>query len=137
MNETTHNTEYTTNGGDLYLAFELGNSDWKLGFTVGLGQNPRRRKIDAGDLEGLGQEIGQAKKRFSLPETARVLSCYEAGREGFWLHRYLVAEGIANLVVDSASIEVKRRRKRTKPIFRTFPIEESRIHLTGGHTWAI
>ncbi len=75
MNETTRNAEYTTNGGDLYLAFELGNKDWKPGFTVGLGQNPRRRKIDAGDLETLRREIGQAKKRFGLPETARVLSC--------------------------------------------------------------
>ena len=114
MNEATHNTEYTTNGGDLYLAFELGNKDWKLGFAVGLGQDPWRRKIEAGDLEALQREISQAKKRFGLPDTARVQSCYEAGREGFWLHRHLVAEGIESLVVDSASIEVKRRRKRAK-----------------------
>jgi transposase len=43
-----------------------------------------------------------------------VKSCYEAGREGFWLHRYLVAGGVENLVVDSSSIEVNRRAKRTK-----------------------
>ena len=113
MNEATHG-EYTTNCGDLYLAFEQGNKDWKLGFAVGLGQDPWRRRIDAGDLEALQREISHAKKRFGLPDTARVQSCYEAGREGFWLHRHLVAEGIESLVVDSASIEVKRRRKRAK-----------------------
>src|SRR5262249_39718311 len=43
-----------------------------------------------------------------------VISCYEAGRDGFWLHRYLAHEGIRNLVVDSASIEVNRRRRRAK-----------------------
>ena len=45
---------------------------------------------------------------------SRVLSCYEAGRDGFWLHRYLVAAGIENVVVDAASIEINRRAKRTK-----------------------
>ncbi len=114
MNEATHSTEYTTNCGVLYLAFELGNKNWKLGFTVGLGQDLRRREIDAGDLKALRREIRQAKKRFGLPDTARVLSCYEAGREGFWLHRHLVAAEVESLVVDSASIEVKRRRRRAK-----------------------
>jgi len=113
MNETTYGTEYST-VGTLYLAFELGNKEWKLGFTVGLGQRLRRRTIDAGDLAALGWEIGQAKQRLGLPETTPVLSCYEAGRDGFWLHRYLVASGIENLVVDSASIEVNRRAKRAK-----------------------
>jgi transposase len=59
-------------------------------------------------------EIGAAKRRFALPEDAPVTSCYEAGREGFWLHRCLEARGIHNLVVDSSSIEVKRRARRTK-----------------------
>ena len=113
MNETTSDTQCSTLPV-LYLAFELGNEAWKLGFTIGLGQNPRRRKIEAGDLAALAWEIKRAKQRFGLPETARVLSCYEAGRDGFWLHRHLVAEGIENRVVDSASIEVNRRAKRAK-----------------------
>lgn len=112
MNETTQ-TQYST-FPTLYLAFELGNKKWKLGFTIGLGQKPRLRTIDAGDLIALEEEIGRAKKRFGLPQTARVLSCYEAGRDGFWLHRYLVAQGVENLVVDAASIEVSRRAKRAK-----------------------
>jgi transposase len=92
----------------------LGNKEWKLGFTVGLGQDPRRRTIAAGDRVALREEIGLAKKRFGLAETAPVLSCYEAGRDGFWLHRALFEEKIENLVVDSASIEVNRRAKRAK-----------------------
>jgi transposase len=98
----------------LYLAFELGVKEWKLGFTVGLGQRPRVRAIDGGDLSALESEIMKAKKRFGLQVDAPVMSCYEAGRDGFWLHRYLVAATITNLVVDSSSIEVKRRARRVK-----------------------
>lgn len=98
----------------LYLAFELSNQDWKLGFTVGLGQPPRQRKIAAGDTTALKQELVLAKQRFSLPADAPVMSCYEAGRDGFWLHRFLESEHITNLVVDSASIEVSRRGKHAK-----------------------
>ena len=98
----------------LYLAFELSDQDWKLGFTVGLGQPPRQRKISAGDTTTLKQEIALAKQRFGLPADAPVVSCYEAGRDGFWLHRFLTSEHVTNLVVDSASIEVSRRGKHTK-----------------------
>jgi transposase len=59
-------------------------------------------------------EIVQAKHRLGLPETAPVVSCYEAGREGFWLHRLLLAQGITNHVVDSSAIEVSRRQRRAK-----------------------
>ncbi|MBM4460008.1 MAG: hypothetical protein FJ011_19990 [Chloroflexi bacterium] len=80
----------------LYLAFELSNQDWKLGFTVGLGQSPRQRKITAGDMTTLKQEITLAKQWFGLPADAPVLSCYEAGRDGFWLHRFLEHEHVTN-----------------------------------------
>ena len=111
---TTRARKYNVEGSVLYLAFELGNMEWKLGFSVGLGQRPRVRTAPARDLEGLQREIELAKKRFGLPEAARVMSCYEAGRDGFWLHRYLVDAGIENLVVDSSSIEVNRRFRRAK-----------------------
>lgn len=113
MNETTLGREYTTERA-LYLAFELGKAKWKLGFSIGLGQNPRRRAIEAGDLLSLHREISLAKRRFGLPEAAPVRSCYEAGRDGFWLHRALAREGIENLVVESSSIEVNRRARRAK-----------------------
>jgi transposase len=115
MNQlTAHKKEYTRNRGDLYLAFELGSKEWKLGFSVGFGQRLRERAVSAGDLAGIRREIGRAKRRFGLPMEARVLSCYEAGRDGFWLHRYLVQLGVRNLVVDSSSIEVNRRARRAK-----------------------
>lgn len=98
----------------LYLACELAAKTWKLGFTIGVAQRPRERNIPAGDIEKLTQEIAHAKRRFGLPEDARVVSCYEAGRESFWLHRCLVTHGVENLVVDSASIEVNRRQRRAK-----------------------
>jgi transposase len=98
----------------LFLAFELGKNPWKLGFTIGVAQQPRERTIPAGDVARLQHEIARAKQRFGLPEDARVMSCYEAGRDGFWLHRYLVAHSVENLVIDSASIEVNRRPRRAK-----------------------
>src|SRR5438128_11728170 len=110
----THVPEYTSVTRGLHLAFEVGQTKWQLGFTPGLGQRPRERLIGARDLGALLQEIARAKERFGLPADARVVSCYEAGREGFWLHRYLVAHGIENQVVDWASIEVNRRKRRAK-----------------------
>ncbi len=110
----TRLTEYTASEPVLHLAFELGQAKWKVGFTPGLGQRPRERTIAARDLAALAQEIGRAKERFALAADVCVVSCYEAGREAFWLHRYLVAQGVANDVVDSASIEVNRRRRRAK-----------------------
>jgi transposase len=113
MKETTRRMEYTTEP-TLYLAFELSKEKWKLAFSIGLGQNPRRRSIDAADRSALAQEINMAKKRFGLPATARVRSCYEAGRDGFWLHRCLLKKDVDNLIVDSSSIEVNRRARRAK-----------------------
>jgi transposase len=111
----THTTDSTTAAAPvLYLAFELGWNSWKLAFTVGAGQKPRLRSIAARDLNTLMIEIRKAKERFGLPEATPVLSCYEAGRDGFWLHRYLAHHGVENLVVDAASIEVNRRRRRAK-----------------------
>jgi transposase len=104
----------TESTGCLLLAFEMGQRSWKLGFSVGLGQRPRVRQIVAGAVEVLLHEIAEAKRRFGLPADTQVISCYEAGRDGFWLHRYLLAHGITNHVVDSSSIEVNRRARRAK-----------------------
>ena len=112
--ETVQSTLPTPITEVLYLAFELSQKQWKLGFTIGIGQPPRIRNITARDLNALHWEIRQARQRFHLPENTSVVSCYEAGRDGFWMHRYLQQQGIANLIVDSASIEVNRRMKRAK-----------------------
>ena len=98
----------------LYLALELSWNSWKLAFTTGLGQKARLRTIPARNTDALLAEIRKAKARFGLPDDTPVASCYEAGRDGFWLHRFLVHEGIDDRVVDSASIEVNRRMRRAK-----------------------
>jgi transposase len=110
----THKSNLTTRTDVLYLAFELGETDWKLAFTIGLGQKPRLRSMPARDLPRLQVEIAKAKQRFGLVAAAPVRSCYEAGRDGFWLHRHLTSCGVDNSVVDSASIEVNRRQRRAK-----------------------
>jgi len=112
--KTTRNNQYSENRPVLFLALELGATKWELGFSTGLGQKPRRRTVEARDTGALQAEIGSAKKRFGLFEETHVRSCYEAGRDGFWLHRYLTSVGIENVIVDAASIEVNRRKRRAK-----------------------
>lgn len=97
----------------LYVAFELGASQWKLAVSVG-GSQVREVTLEAGALDGLERELVAARERFALAPDAPVVSCYEAGRDGFWLHRWLTGRGVANLVVDSSSIEVNRRARRAK-----------------------
>jgi transposase len=98
----------------LFVACELSRREWKLALTSGFGVAPWLRTIAAGDLQALARVIAQGRLRFGLPVGAAVVSCYEAGRDGFWIHRALVARGIANRVVDSSSIEVNRRARRAK-----------------------
>jgi transposase len=109
----TCNAEYTLERV-LYMAIELADNHWKLGFTTGFGQRPRERDVAARDTEKLEREIRSAKLRFHLPGDCRVLSCYEAGREGFWLHRYLIHHGINSLIVDAGSMEARKKRRRAK-----------------------
>jgi len=112
--KTTRNDNYNGKQEVLFLAFELGASKWVLGFSIGLGQKARKRIIEAGALNVLAKEIKAAKKRFGLSDEAVVKSCYESGRDGFWLHRHLLSVGVENSVIDSSSIEVNRRRRRAK-----------------------
>lgn len=98
----------------LYLAIETGARKWKVGFSSGMGQRARVRNLPAGALDQLHAEISRAKDRFGLAPDAPVYSCYEAGRDGFWIHRALTAAGVNNVVVDSSSIQVDRRARRAK-----------------------
>jgi transposase len=98
----------------LYVALELGQDKCHLGFATQAAEKPRFRAVPARDLGRLADEIRKAKERFRLPPDAPVRTCYEAGRDGFWVHRALAGRGIDNVVVDSSSIEVDRRRKRVK-----------------------
>ncbi len=110
--QATTQTETQAAGQTLYMALELSNRKWKLGFSDG--SKWRQRTITAGDQTAVLAEIAVAKEKFGLGEDGPGRSCYEAGRDGFWLHRWLCSVGIANDVVDSASIEVKRRARQVK-----------------------
>ena len=99
---------------DLYMAIEIGESKWNLGFKTAPAQPVRERVIKARDREALLQEVARAKRRFSLKSDAKVVCCHEAGREGFWLHRFLEANGVRSLVVDATSFEVRTGRRRVK-----------------------
>ncbi|MGZ3397035.1 MAG: IS110 family RNA-guided transposase [Isosphaeraceae bacterium] len=111
----THKLDPTmTRDRPLYLAFELGWTSWGLAFSTATAQPPRRITIPARDLDALRREIVRAKRRFGLSDDAPVRSCYEAGRDGFWLHRWLTSQSVSNLVVDASSIEINRRARRAK-----------------------
>jgi len=114
MTATTRPMDPTARHDTLYLSLELGEDGWMLSFTAGFGEPVLRRRNRSRDRDALRREIDAMKERLGLARECRVVSCYEAGREGFWLHRFLTAHGIENLVVDSSSIEVSRRRRRAK-----------------------
>ena len=107
-------TSTTTTTGTLYIALELGWDKWLIACATQAAEKPRFRSVPARDLDSLRQEISKAKERFRLPADAPVCTCFEAGRDGFWLHRALTSMGIVNVVVDSGAIEVNRRRKHVK-----------------------
>ncbi len=100
-------------GPTLYMAMELSLATWHLAFSDG-GVAVREVRVEGGDAQRLLVEVTKAKRRFRLTPDARVRSGYEAGRDGFWLHRFLIKAGIENVVMDASSIEIDRRSKRTK-----------------------
>lgn len=112
MTVTTLRVKDTVRERVLYMALELSKKRWQLVF--GDGVKRRHVTIEAGNRGELVDAIAGARERFRLPVEVKIVSCYEAGRDGFWLHRYLESLGIANHVVDSSSIEVNRRWRRAK-----------------------
>ncbi len=114
MRQTASPEKSIAVGDGMFVAFELGLKDWKLAFASVMGERPWQVTIRPRDLIGLSEALGKARRRLGLAAGCGVFSCYEAGREGFWLHRQLAEMGIVNLVVDSSSIEVDRRARRAK-----------------------
>jgi transposase len=102
-----------TRAAQLLVSLELDSKRWRVAMSDG-STRVSEYKVDAGDGPALLAVIERGRARFGLPKDAGVLSCYEAGRDGFWLHRYLIANGVRNHVVDAASIEVNRRKRRAK-----------------------
>jgi len=113
MAETTRQPECNA-GRTLYVAFELSGKTWRLAVTTDRGERPRHSSVASGDLGAVQERLARARTFWGLPAATTVVSCYEAGREGFWLHRALTAHGIRNVVVDATSIERDRRAKAVK-----------------------
>jgi transposase len=116
MTETTRATESTANGLVMVVALEVGAHQWKVAVKV-LGaarDRVRHKTLAAGDLVGLLAWLDAVRTKAGVAAGGRVVCCYEAGRDGFWIHRALTAQGVETLVVDAASIEVSRRKRRAK-----------------------
>ena len=96
----------------VYMALELSNKQWKV--LIGDGHHHRHKTVVAGDIAGLLEQIALFRAKWCVPSEAPVFSCYEAGRDGFWLHRCLLSHGVKNVVVDSSSIKVDQRARRMK-----------------------
>ena len=107
-------SEMSVNEPALYVGFELGKKEWKLGLTSGFGVKPWVETVASGDFAAVTRVLARARQRLGLGEAARVISCYEAGRDGVWVHRALERGGLENHVIDSASIEVNRRARWMK-----------------------
>ena len=99
-------------GTVLYMAMELSHRSWKLGFSNG--QRMRRKSVAARERQRLLEQVALAKAKLKLPEDAHVVCCFEAGRDGHWIYRWLNREGIEVLEIDSSSIETARGRKHVK-----------------------
>ena len=100
----------------MYVAFELSESKWLIGIVLSGESKMSRHLVAGGDMAGLWQLISkkraEAEKKLGRP--VRVVSCYEAGFDGFWLDRWLAEHGMENRVLDPSSIEMPRRARRAK-----------------------
>ena len=105
-----------TQPATLFVALELSKAKWLVGLHSPAVDKISRRTITGGDAAALLALIDEARRRAEarLGGEVAVAACYEAGYDGFWLHRLLVAHGIASHVVDPASLLVNRRARRRK-----------------------
>lgn len=103
MKTTTACGQCTVIGSALFVGIELSDKKWKLAFAQTPGQRPRLRDIEAWDLEQMKQEVKQTLEHFKLGADTAIYTCYEAGRDGFGVHRALEARGWHNLVIQHRS----------------------------------
>ena len=98
------------------LAMELSKKSWIVAVNTPLSDKISRHTLKPGDgkeLLGLCERIRTRVTR-ETKKRVEMVSCYEAGYDGFWLHRLLEAHGIRNYVIDPASLQVDRRARRVK-----------------------
>ena len=109
--DTPAGSEYAT----VYIAFELSKAKWQLGIMMPGAEKMSRYRIDGGDLAALSGLLVKARsKAEQTGKPVRILSCYEAGLDGHWLHRWLADNGVLNYEIDASSIAVNRRARRAK-----------------------
>ena len=109
--DTPATTEYAT----VHLVFELSKAKWKLGVMLPGSEKMSCYTIAGGDLAALTARLAQAQaKAARCGKPVRIVSCYEAGFDGHWLHRWLTNQGVINHEIDPASIQVNRRARRVK-----------------------
>jgi len=97
------------------VAFELSKSKWKLGIMLPSSEKLSRYTIAGGDLNALASRLADARaKAARCGKPVRIVSCYEAGFDGHWLHRWLTDQGVINHEIDPSSIQVSRRARRAK-----------------------
>src|SRR3982750_4217034 len=105
-----------TASATLFVALELSRSTWLVALHSPLTSKVSQHRLDGGDTDGLlaliTRKLGQAEEKLGQP--VRVVCCFEAGYDGFWLHRWLCARGFENRVLDAASLLVNRRARRAK-----------------------
>ena len=102
--------------GTIFVAVELSQKTWLVTLHSPDRDRMSRHKLEGGDHAGLLELIEKVRRRTAdkFGSVPRVASCYEAGYDGFWLHRLLETAGIMNFVFDPASIAVEQRSRRTK-----------------------
>lgn len=100
----------------IFVALELSKARWLVGVHTPLADKISRYSVAGGDGAGLLALIGRIREQVARHAggAVAVISCYEAGYDGFWLHRLLQANGVANQVMDPASLPVDRRARRAK-----------------------
>jgi transposase len=111
---TTQTAGVDFSARNLLVGIELSSTEWKLSITDKDLSKVSEVNVKPGDQTKLLAGIARAKEKLGLPPDAPVVSCYEAGRDGFWVHRLLTSLNVVNLVVDSSSILVERRLRRAK-----------------------
>lgn len=116
MQASTVGTPTAGHNGTIFVAIELSQKTWLVTLHSPDRDRMSRHKLEGGDHAGLLELIEKVRSRAAdrLGSVPRVVSCYEAGYDGFWLHRLLEAAGILNFVFDPASIAVEQRSRRTK-----------------------
>src|SRR5262249_57784501 len=128
MRASNVRTPMAGDNGTIFVALELSQRSWLVTMHSPDKDRFSRHKLDGGDDVGLLRLIERIRVRAEqwLGSLVRVVSCYEAGYDGFWLHRRLIGAGITNFVFDPASIAVDQRSRRAK----THPIDGELLFRT-------